>query len=327
LPIYRVPPLYCPYPSGINPFTDEVERESVRYWSELLGLKPGSPARQKLEVAQFGVFIGRNYPRVTQEDLQLILDFTVWFFFWDDLCDEGLRSDPELIDQMNAEADGVLLGSAPEPTAGPLLQSLWGIRQRLGRRMHPRGLVRFVRNLQDCLESMVWQASERRQGIVQSRETYERFRRLSGGVIPMLDMIEMGENVLLPINVRYHPSVAKLMRCFNNLLCWANDIFSAAKEMEHQDEHNIVCVIACEEGAPVQRAVNRAAQIHDREMLRFEELLEAIPSFNPQADADLRRVIASMRSWLRGNIDWSTATKRYGHLASAPAVALELRAH
>ena len=42
-----------------------------------------------------------------------------------------------------------------------------------------------------------------------------------------------------------------------------------------------------------------------------------LPSFGAQADEMLDRYIAGLRSWMRGNYDWSQMTARYRPLAQA----------
>src|SRR5262245_47645530 len=81
-----LPQLSCPFPSRINPHTEEVHRCSVARWAERMRFLPDGPDYNRLEMARFAMLMGRCHPRANREDLLLIVDFATWLFYWDDRC-------------------------------------------------------------------------------------------------------------------------------------------------------------------------------------------------------------------------------------------------
>ena len=80
---------------------------------------------------------------------------------------------------------------------------------------------------------------------------------------------------------------------------------------------NLAVALRAEYGLTLQAAVMRAAQMHDAEVRAFLELESRLPSFGTQSEALLKRYVAGLRSWMRGNYDWSQMTGRYRPLAQA----------
>ena len=133
----------------------------------------------------------------------------------------------------------------------------------------------------------------------------------------MLAFIELCEHIELPPNLRGTSVVRRLNRLTNNVISWSNDLFSLEKELRQGELLNLVVALRAEYGLTLQAAVTRAAQMHDAEVRAFLELESHLPSFGAQADALLKRYIAGLRSWMRGNVDWSQMTARYRPLAQA----------
>jgi hypothetical protein len=76
-------------------------------------------------------------------------------------------------------------------------------------------------------------------------------------------------------------------------------------------------------GAGFEDAVSASVSRVNAHVARFLELERALPSFGPEADADVRAYVAGMTAWMRGNVEFSLASRRY---ASPDSPFLELRA-
>jgi 5-epi-alpha-selinene synthase len=97
----------------------------------------------------------------------------------------------------------------------------------------------------------------------------------------------------------------------NNVVCWSNDIISLDKEMKRGDVHNLVLALRCEHQLVLQEAIDHAGELHDAEVRAFIDLEPRLPSFGAAVDAELARYVVILRSWMRGNLDWSHASGRY----------------
>jgi hypothetical protein len=104
-------------------------------------------------------------------------------------------------------------------------------------------------------------------------------------------------------------------------VAWFNDIVSLEKELRVGDVHNLVIVLRQEYHLSVQEAVAQAARLFNARMREYVELERRLPSLGVESDARLQRYLAGLRCWVRGNMDWSYESARYGK--SRPRGAVE----
>ena len=267
--------------------------------------------------------MGRCHPRACEEDLRIIVDFACWLFLWDDLCDETLSASPDRIQAMNEAAYHVMNGetwdASAVPEAEPLLRGLAEVRSAFLKRMPLSWFIRFSHDLQEYCEACVWQARCMASGVIPDVETYARQRRMTSGVYPALDLVALAEQAVLPVEIRTHPTLAKLSRITNNLISWANDVFSLTKELQGHDRHNLVVVLQAAKGCSLEDARQLAIGIHDDEMQRFLETEREIPSFGEEHDHAVARHVQGLKSWVRANIDWSMSDSQRYSTAAATA--------
>jgi len=178
---------------------------------------------------------------------------------------------------------------------------------------------RFAVSIAEYFEAGVWEARNRELETWPDSATYTRMRPYAGGMYILLDLIDLTEGDTLPLVVRKHPYFQRLMLITSNVVLWCNDLFSCAKELAHQDMHNLALILRHQEDIPLQAAVDRVARLIEREVKRFIALEARLPSFGPTIDGVVQRFIAGLRDWMRGSLDWSYESGRYRPTyASAP---------
>lgn len=206
----------------------------------------------------------------------------------------------------------------------PLLHALCDLRDRMEGLM-PRGWMnRFRLSVSEYCDAAVWEARNRELGLWPDLVTFGRIRPYTSGVYTFVDLIDLSEGDTLPLVVRKHPNYQRLTLITNNVICWCNDLFSLQKERAHYDVHNLALVLQHEAGISLQAAVDRVAQLIEREAKRFIALEARLPSFSLTIDGAVQRFIAGLRSWMRGNLDWSRESGRYR--PAAPVDVAEPRA-
>jgi 5-epi-alpha-selinene synthase len=267
------------------------------------------------------MLMARAYPSARQEALQIITDWSTWLFLLDDQCDEaGIGQDPEQLARFHRRLLDVLRGVPPRPDEEPLVHSLWDLYSRM-RANAPEGwLGRFSHSVAQYFTANVWEATNRRQGLIPDAASYYTMRLFTSAVYPCLILIELAEDLRLPPEAYNHPHVQRLAQITNNVICWANDIVSLEKELRQGDVHNLALVLAHEQQLPLQAAVDRVGALHDAEVDAFVALSQHLPCFSSAVDSDLRRYVAGMRFWMRANLDWSLATTRYQSAPIEPAL-------
>lgn len=309
------PGLSYPFPPSINEHSDVVHRETVG-WAVEFGLISTDSEYDAVLATNIGRLAGRFHPGATREKLRLISDWYAWMFFRDDLCDEAqIGRHPELLARADLHYLEVLRGSAPhaDGTGVPLSVAMSDLRERLVP-VVPAALWmrRFVRSVREHFESTLWEASNRSRNAVPDLMTYSRMRPVTGGMYVDADFIEIATDIYLPPEIHGHPAVSAITSMSNNAVCWANDIISLEKELASGDVHNLVIVLS--KNSPrqdIEASLAAAIGMHDREVERFLEAQDDLPTFGRTIDTNLKRYVSVLRARMRGNLDWSLESSRY----------------
>lgn len=304
------PKLYCPFPGAINQHAETVNNHTLA-WVKAFSLVPDEDNFERLVKSKFGWLAARAYPNASLEALKIVSDWNTWLFIRDDQCDEsGLGRDPVLLASIHAGLLDILSGRTPGQGDSPLAYALSDIRGRLLQKADPAWMCRFIVSVVEYFESSVWEAHNRADGLIPDTETYILMRPYTGGLYTDIDLIDITEDIYLPLHVRKSDVVQRLALMANNVVCWSNDIISFAKESRHHDVHNLVTTLRLTQPT-LQKAIDRAAGLTNAEVNAFIELQAHLPSYTPEIDADLQRFVAVLRSWMRGNLDWAYDSGRY----------------
>ncbi len=318
----RLPRLFYPFVPAEHPHIERFEQQCVERWAKKLGLHSKHRGFKKLQQSRFAVLLGRCHPEAGQQELELIVDFAVWLFLWDDQFDNRINDQlarPEWIRQQNTQASDILRGTLPAFDSAPLLWILADIRERLAARMSAAWMARFVRHCEEYFEGTVWEAETRHAGIHPGVMSYVLMRRMTSGVHMVVDLIELAEGISLPEEVLAHKSLQQMVTITNDVVGWANDIFSLASDMKDVGHLNLVLSVWEHVHPELEDAVATAAKMHDAEVVRFLRLEQSLPSFGEHDEA-VKRFVNGLRLWMRANYDWSILTGRYTEPEAAPTV-------
>lgn len=309
---HAFPELYCPFPSALSPHAEAVH-EATTEWARRIGLASKRSVLRRIEAGKLGFLAGRFHPEAPREELQLVSDLYLWMFLRDDRCDESeLGEDPELLARTDSRFLEILGGAQPRAGEDPLGCALHDLRRRVvSKAPSALWLRRFVRAIRAHFDSTLWETANRAEGTTPDLATYVRMRPVTGGMHVDASLIEMIHEMVLAPDVLEHPAVRDLTRASNNVVCWANDLFSLEKELKSGDVHNLVVVLSHAQGLTLPEAVERATEMHDAEVRGFLEAESRLPSFGAAVDVNLARYLAGLRARMRGNLDWSLESGRY----------------
>lgn len=321
-----LPELYCPFPPAINEHADTVHRETVE-WVWHFGLLPNEQAYRRFHATNIGRLAARFHPDALREELRLLSDWYAWMFLRDDRCDESeIGEHPEHLAIGDARLLEILKGEEPTKRDEPLAHAMRDLRRRLFPRASAAWTRRFLRTVREHFQSSLWEAANRARGAVPDLDTYIRMRRITGGILVDLDLIEVIEGLRLPPEAREHHTMRSLERASNNVACWANDLFSLEKELKRGDVHNLVVVLRHAEELTLQEAVNLGVRMHNAEARRFVVLESQLPTFGRTVDVNLVRYVAALRTRMRGHLDWARESGRYRRPAQADLVGVAMGA-
>lgn len=310
-----LPTLYCPFPSAVNKHAATLHQRTLE-WARRFHLLEKETGYQDLSASKNSWLVARTYPNAPLEELQVVSDWITWLFILDDVSEETGKQ-PDSLAAMYARFLGILKGAIAAASANPLECSLQDIRQRLLQKTTPGWMSRFMRRCEECWDSWVWEATNRYKRIAPDVESYTKMRPFTGGLMTFLEMIDIAEGIALPLEVREHPRVQHLTLIANNVVLYANDIFSLEKEIKQGDFHNLVLLLKQERNLPLNEAIAIAAEIYNGEVQAFLTWEQQLPSRGEPTDSYLNRYVSTLRFFMRANVEWSLESGRYQSLAMA----------
>ncbi|MEU3755772.1 hypothetical protein AB0H17_23860 [Streptomyces olivoreticuli] len=331
-----LPRLEYPFESLVSPLADEVDAECFRWGLEQRIFHLGDP--EEYRGTRVGWLAARTAPCATREGLQLLADWQMWLFAFDDgFCDESeFGARPATMIRRVVDFAGVLESGGGEyhaaHSAGELLDVENGLGGCLGRavespfraaladlavRLRPcaQGYqwARFVSAVQGYFMAQCWEAANRSAtgagGAPPPPTEYVRLRRHSGAVRTCIALTDVADGFALPAEDYDDPEVVAVTDMAVDVACWANDIMSYPKEVARsQIVHSLPAVLGHWRGLDPQQALQDAARMHDEQVRRY---LAAERTVRARASEPLYRYLDGLRFWMSGNLSWSLETARY----------------
>ncbi len=303
--------LYCPFPSQINKYVDILEKHALE-WVLQFNLQASKTAYQRFSKSKFFLLAASAYPDCGLEELKIGNDWLSWIFIWDDLCDMSeFKKQPEALKVFQQRFIEILRGAEPTKQDIPINHALADLRQRTRERASEKWFNYFLHCFEQYCDGCVEEAVIRAEGIVPNINTYMKCRRFSVGGYLFLTVSEFCNNYMLSDILRNHKTVKQLELITIDILAWCNDVFSASREIDSGDVHNLVIVLHHLHKLPLNKAIKRAADMHDQKVKSFINLEASLPSFGEDIDVELAKYISIMHSWISGNFNWYSLTSRY----------------
>ncbi|WP_416520556.1 terpene synthase family protein [Streptomyces achromogenes] len=304
----------CPFPFSVSPYAPQA-REHVTIWARDTNLLRGHHARERFERADFGWFAALVYPTADAETLNLMADWFAWLFLVDDQLDDGdFGRSPERMAQA-VRLMGRILGDpatrldAPLPPVADALVDLW---HRTAGRASPTWRRRFADHLERCLTTAtVWEGENRVCGAVPSEDSYIVNRRHTGAIYVCMDLIEIAEGVEIPTEHYTAPTFRTALDAACDIVCWVNDVYSLSKERSLGEVHNLVYIVEHHRGLQEHQALKEVEVAISKRTEVFLAAQERLLHDHSEDAPWLRSSLAGMRTWMRGNLDWSRRTQRY----------------
>ncbi|HET9895352.1 MAG TPA: hypothetical protein VFQ44_10500 [Streptosporangiaceae bacterium] len=308
---FVLPGLACPFDEEISDYAGDVGRHVVD-WATQYGLPQGDTDAIRLAEIKVGRLAARTTPRASLAALELLADWQMWLFLFDDqYCDESvIGSDltrlSQLVTALMLVLDNV---TGLRFREGPFTMALGDIMDRLNAMASYPQAARFIKAVRGYLLGLFWEAGHRATDQPASLDEYAAMRRHSGAVPTCMALIDLTEGFELRCDEYWRPDVRELSDLAVNVTCWANDILSFPKETERSLKvHSLPAVLASERRLPMAEALTIAAGMHNAEVARYTELERALGA---QAGPELLGYFAGLRSWMAGNFHWSLETGRY----------------
>ena len=335
---FRLPEFYMPYPARLNPHLDRAAGHSPA-WAREMGMLD-APAQGGGVVWDDAALAGMDYPMMcayTHPDcdgdtLDLITDWYVWVFFFDDHFLEQFKHSRDLAGarQHLDRLERFMTGDGEEPpevtnAAEAGLKDLWA---RTVPRMSPEWRQRFVTSLHNLMVESMWELANIELGRVANPVEYIQMRRRVGGAPWSANLVELAADAEVPTDLAGTRPLQVLRDAFADAVHLRNDLFSYQREVRDEGENsNAVLVFERFFDCSTQDAADAVNELLTSRLQQFEDTaLAEVPALlaelraAPDAAARVAGYVKGLQDWQSGGHEWHRRSSRYMNddLGAAP---------
>jgi germacradienol/geosmin synthase len=322
---FELPRFYVPYPARLNPHLERA-RAHTKAWARDMDMLEGSGiwVESDLDSHDYALLCAYTHPDASGPELDLVTDWYVWVFFFDDHFLDIFKRDPDMpgakayLDRLPAFMPVDPAQEVPEPTnqveAG--LKDLWA---RTVPRMSDGFRRRFHESTRDLLNESLWELSNISAGRVANPIEYIEMRRKVGGAPWSANLIEHAAGAEVPGVIAGSRPMRVLRDCFADSVHLRNDLFSYQREIEDEGElSNAVLVLERFLGLSPQQAADRVNDLLTSRLQQFEHtaFTEVEPLFEQLAITPQERLavfgyVKGLQDWQSGGHEWHMRSSRY----------------
>jgi germacradienol/geosmin synthase len=318
-----MPEFYLPHPARLNPNEARARVHSTT-WARDLGMLDGRVwDEDRLRTADYGLMCAHTHPDCGPEMLDLITDWYVWvFYFDDDFLDRFKHGrDKQGARRYLDRLDRFMTGTPPEPEnpseAG--LADLWA---RTLPRASDAWRRRFTTGTHNLMVESLWELDNISRNRVANPIEYVEMRRRVGGAPWAANLVEYAVGADLPEALTGLRPLRVLTDTFADAVHLRNDLFSYEREVAEEGENaNAVLVLQRFLDVPAQRAADLVGELLTSRLRQFEHTAvtelptllaeHAVPAREQLAVA---RYVQGLQDWQSGGHAWHAASSRYTKL-------------
>jgi germacradienol/geosmin synthase len=323
---FALPEFYVPHPARINPHLER-SRAHSNAWATRMGMldapKPGGgvvwdePALARMDYALMCAY---TYPDCSGSDLDLITDWYVWVFFFDDHFLEHFKHSRDhagakaYLDQLEL----FMTDDPPEPTnpAEAGLKDLW---ERTVPAMSAGWRRRFITSTHNLMVESMWELDNIDQGRIANPIEYIQMRRRVGGAPWSANLVEYAVHAEIPSGLAGTRPMRVLADTFSDAVHLRNDLFSYQREVQDEGENaNAVLVLERFLDLPTQEAAELVNDLLTSRLQQFETTaLVEVPAllashFVPvDEQAAVAAYVKGLQDWQSGGHEWHARSSRY----------------
>ncbi|MFE1360845.1 family 2 encapsulin nanocompartment cargo protein terpene cyclase [Streptomyces harbinensis] len=322
---FQLPDFYTPYPARLNPHLEQA-REHSRRWAREMGMLEGSGVwdQRDLDAHDYALLCAYTHPDASAETLNLVTDWYVWVFFFDDHFLE-LYKRPHDREGGKAHLDRLpafmpLEDGAPVPApANPVEAGLADLWARTVPAHSAAWRARFAESTEHLLNESLWELSNINAHRIANPVEYIEMRRKVGGAPWSAGLIEHAVGAEVPAAVAGSRPLLVLRDAFSDGVHLRNDLFSYQREVEDEGElSNGVLVLETFLGCTTQEAAEAVNDLLTSRLQQFEHtaLTELAPLFaehalSPEECAAVLAYVKGLQDWQSGGHEWHLRSSRY----------------
>ena len=337
---FELPEFYMPYPARLNPHLEEARTHS-KAWARAIGMldvkepETGSIIwdEAKFDSMDYALLCAYTHPESPSPELDLITDWYVWVFFFDDHFYEiykrtrdhaGAKAYLDRLPQfMPLTSD-----DAPAEPVNAVERGLIDLWARTVPSKSADWRQRFFESTKNLLAESAWELSNIGDGRFPNPIEYIEMRRKVGGAPWSADLVEHAVAVEIPARIAATRPMHVLKDTFSDGVHLRNDIFSYQRETESEGElNNGVLVMEQFLAVDPQEAANVVNDILTSRLHQFENtVLTELPllfeeyRLNPDERQQVLTYVRGLQDWQSGGHEWHMRSSRYmnGGASKAP---------
>jgi germacradienol/geosmin synthase len=335
---FVMPDFYMPYPARINP-NMERSRDHSTAWARKMGMldapKPaGGLIWDETDLARmdYGLMCAYTHPDCDGPTLDLITDWYVWVFFFDDQFLEefkysrDLPAAKEYVDRLELfMTTDDETPPEPENAAEAGLKDLW---ERTVPAMSDEWRRRFTISTHNLMVESMWELDNIDRGRIANPIEYVQMRRRVGGAPWSANLVEYAARAEIPDRLAGTRPMQVLSDTFSDGVHLRNDLYSYQREVQEEGENsNAVLVFERFFGCSTQEAAVLVNDLLTSRLQQFETTaLIEVPGLLAEHAAStvehgaVAAYVKGLQDWQAGGQEWHARSSRYmnGGLASGP---------
>jgi germacradienol/geosmin synthase len=227
---FTMPEFYVPHPARMNPNLERARAHSTQWARDMGMLDTGVWTPEILAGDDYGFMCAWTHPDAPAEILDLITDWYVWVFYFDD---EFFAEFKQTKDVTGAKAYLDRLPSfmpingtdpSPEPR-NPTERGLVDLWQRTIGLMSQDWRRRFTTSTHNLLLECMWEIKNMASGTVTNPIEYIEMRRKVGGAPWSANLVEVSEAAEVPASIAGTRPLRVLSDTVSDAVHLRNDIF------------------------------------------------------------------------------------------------------
>ncbi len=317
-----------PYPARVNPHLERARAHSKAwaYGMDMVDVPQHGTViwdEHDLDSHDYALLCAYTHPDAGGDELDLITDWYVWVFYFDDHFLElykrtgDIESARTYLDRLDRfmPAEGEITAT-PENPVERGLTDLWA------RTIPHRSAAwrrRFVESTKALLEESLWELANINEGRLANPIEYIEMRRKVGGAPWSANLVEHSVHAEVPAEIAATRPMEVLRDCFADGVHLRNDLFSYQREVQDEGElSNGVLVFEKFLGLTTQQAADAVNDLITSRLHQFEHtaLTEVAGLFDehgvdPAARAATFAYVKGLQDWQSGGHEWHLRSSRY----------------
>ncbi|MEV4757291.1 germacradienol/geosmin synthase [Micromonospora sp. NPDC049559] len=335
MPAFTLPDFYLPHPARRNPH-EQHAREHSTAWARQTGMldcraPSGNLVWDEADLAahDYALMCAYTHPDCDAPTLDLITDWYVWVFFFDDHFLELFKQGRDIEGGRRHLARlREFMGQptrSPENPAEAGLADLWA---RTVPAMSDDWRQRFVTSTHNLMVESLWELDNISRHRVANPIEYIEMRRRVGGAPWSANLVEVAIAAEVPAPLAATRPLRVLRDTFADAVHLRNDLFSYEREVTREGENaNAVLVFERFLGVPPQRAADLVGELLTSRLQQFEHtalaevpLLFAERGTPPHEQIAVSRYAQALQDWQAGGHEWHARSSRYTKTTERPVL-------